>query len=95
MSVDVADRPDANRFEATLDGRLVGFAAYHRAGETITFTHTEVEPESRERGIAGVLARAALDAARQRGLRVRPQCSYIAAYLDTHPDYADLVADPR
>lgn len=95
MAVRVADEPEASRFTARADGRLVGFAAYALSGGTLTFTQTEVEPESQGQGIAGELARAGLDSARDRGLRVRPLCSYIAAYVEKHPDYADLVADPR
>ena len=93
MAVDLADRPEARRFEATVDGRLVGIAAYGLTPHTITFTHTEVEPESQGQGIAAALARFGLDSARERGLRVRPHCSYIAAYLEKHPAYHDLVAD--
>jgi predicted GNAT family acetyltransferase len=44
------------------------------------------------RGIAGRLVRAALEHARAAGLKVVPRCSYVADYLDKHPEYADLRA---
>jgi len=31
---------------------------------------------------------------RRLGLAVVPQCPFIAAYIERHPDYADLVYDP-
>ena len=43
------------------------------------------------RGVAGDLVKAALDYARAQGLRVVPACSYSAAYVQRHPEYADLV----
>lgn len=91
MAVTVTDRPEAHRFEATDDGRLLGFAAYELSGDLITFTHTEVDPAAQGQGIAGELARTGLDSARDGGLRVQPDCSYIAAYIRKHPVYADLV----
>src|SRR5690606_17493780 len=54
-------------------------------------THTVVETAAEGRGVGSALARTALDAARAEGLRVVPQCPFIAAYIARHPDYADLV----
>lgn len=55
--------------------------------------HTEVPPELRGQGVAGKLAKAALDHAREQGWRIVPACSYIEVYLRRHPEYADLVGD--
>ena len=85
--------PGSRRYEALVDGRLAGFAQYRILGEEITFTHTEVQPEYEGRGVGSGLARFALDDARERELRVHPQCSFIRAWIERHPDYADLVAD--
>jgi hypothetical protein len=37
--------------------------------------------------------RAALDDARERGLRVVPICPFVDDYVRRHPAYADLVVD--
>jgi uncharacterized protein len=37
------------------------------------------------------LARFALDDARARGLRVRPDCPFVARFIRAHPEYQDLV----
>jgi uncharacterized protein len=88
------DTPAESRYELhadTADGELVGVIAYHLDGDVITLIHTEVRPAFNGQGHASTLARSALDDARERGLRVVPSCPYVAAYIDKHPDYADLV----
>jgi len=94
----VRDDPERNRWEAVLDDRpgapVAGYAAYRREAGRITFTHTVVEPEHEGAGVGSALARAALDGARDAGLRVVPQCPFIAAWIRRHPDYADLVDAP-
>ena len=85
------DSPADERYEARLDGQLAGIASYRLTGDTITFTHTVVEPGFEGRGVGGALARTALDDARARGLRVVPRCPFFARWIQRHPDYADLV----
>jgi len=85
-------RDDArHRFEVTVDGHT-GVLRYREDDGRVTLIHTEVPPELRGLRIADALARAALDDARQRGLRVRPLCPFVQAFMKRHPEYADLVA---
>jgi uncharacterized protein len=94
VDVEIADHPEQTKYEARLDGTVVGVAAYRLGEDLIAFTHTEVDPEQRGQGIGEALARFALDDARQRGLAVHPRCSFIRAFIEQHPDYADLIAGP-
>ena len=90
--VSVAD-DGVSRYEArTADGEVVGFADYDVRGETVVFPHTVVDPAHRGRGIAGALARRALDDARAAGRSVVPACSFFRVYLQRHPRDQDLVA---
>ncbi len=89
--VHVTDTPDRSRYEIAVAGKVAGFAQYQLQGERIVFTHTEVDDAYQGEGIAGHLARAALDSARQRSLQVTPKCDYIAGYIRKHPEYTDLV----
>ena len=90
--VTITHDPDRSRYEAVLDGRLAGFAEYELGEGVITFTHTVVDDELEGRGVGSALAREALDDVRRRGdLRVVPQCAFIRAWIDKHPDHADLV----
>lgn len=92
MDLEIVDNPDAHRFEAREDGKVVGFSVYRRIGQTVIFMHTEVDPAYEGRGIGSRLVRQALDAVRGDGLRVRAECPFVAAYLRRHPEFEDLLA---
>ena len=57
----------------------------------VDMVHTEVPAEYQGQGLAGKLAAAALDWARESGRKVVPSCSYIKGYLGKHPEYEDLL----
>jgi hypothetical protein len=92
VQVTVTENASRSRYEAVLDGRVVGFAAYRLRDGVVVLTHTEVEPDHEGAGIGSRLARAALDGARARGSGVIAECPFISAYLQRHPEYADLAA---
>jgi len=79
-----------SRYEAEVDGHL-SYVEYTLDGKRLTLTHTFVPPELRGRGIAEVLVRTALDAARADGRRVVPECSYVARFIAKHQEYQTLV----
>jgi len=87
----VADGAERERYEAQLDGTLVGVLEYVVKRGRIALVHTEVFPGFEGRGIAAGLARFALDDARRRGLRVIASCPYVKRYLETHPEDHDIV----
>lgn len=88
----VSDVPEESRFEIHVDGRLAGSAYYLSEPGLLVFTHTEVDEAFEGHGVGSTLIRAALDTARSRGLSVRPDCPFVAAYVARHPDeYLDLV----
>ncbi|MEU6239315.1 GNAT family N-acetyltransferase [Kitasatospora sp. NPDC047058] len=95
MTTGVTDNPEQSRYEITDDGELAGFAEYHRYEAEIAFIHTEIDPRFGGRGLAGTLARAALDDARKQGLAVLPYCPFIRGWLTKHPDYVDLVPEAQ
>ena len=77
-------------FEAQVDGG-VAECVYRLQGGVMNIVHTEVPPASEGRGIAAALVQAALAHARAHGLRVRPSCSYVRAYMRRHPETLDLL----
>lgn len=93
--IEVIDNPAEQRYEARLDGVVVGISEYRQAGSRRIVFHTEVAPEFEGRGVGGRLALGVLDDIRARGLRITPRCPFIAAWLERHPAYADLVAGAR
>lgn len=88
---DIKHNPQASRWEAHMDGELVGVADYTDDGSVITFTHTFVEPAVRGGAVAGGLIRSALDSAIEAERKVVPACSFVARYIQRHPQYQDLV----
>lgn len=78
-----------HRFEADVDGQL-SVADYTLHDGEITFTHTYTPPALRGRGIAEAIVRTALDYARREQLRVIPACSYVAIFVQRHPEYHAL-----
>ena len=84
---EVRDNAERRRFEVVVEG----FADYQRRGGRIIFLHTQIDPGREGQGLASTLARAALDAAREAGEAVVPLCPFIAAYIERHEEYADLV----
>ena len=86
----VIDNKAEQEFELTVDGyRAV--AAYQLEGDTIVFTHTEAPPAIEGRGVGSKLIQAALDSARDRGLKVVPQCPFVRTYMDKHPEMRDML----
>ena len=86
----VRHAPEHHRFEVVL-GDDVAHLDYSRSGRRIALSHTEVPEAFEGRGVGSRLARAALDHARAERLRVLPYCPFVRAYLERHPEYADLV----
>lgn len=72
--------------EAHLMYREIGNAAWD-------LYHTFVPPEFRGRGIAGLLAEAAIQEAQKNGRKIVPSCSFVQTYLKRHPEYNDMVME--
>jgi len=91
--MEIVDNAERHRFEASIVEQ-VAVAVYRLSGDTITFTHTEVPEALRGQGIGEALARAALDSARAKNLKVVVRCPFISAFIRVHPEYQDLLAQP-
>ncbi len=84
---DVTHNEARNRFELAVDGQLA-HADYRRAGDTLVFYNTYVPESLRGRGYAAQVVRAGLAYARRNGFDIDPQCSYVASFMQRHPEYA-------
>jgi len=80
----------SGRFELEQDGHSATLD-YTLTGDVLALLETEVPEALRGTGIAGLLARTALDYAREHHLKVDVVCPFVAAYLKTHSEYSDLV----
>jgi uncharacterized protein len=88
----VRDNPELQRYEAVVEGELAGSIYYREREGELVLVHTEVEKGFEGQGIGGRLVAATLDDIRARGLRMRPFCPFVRAYLERHPEYDDLIA---
>jgi len=84
---------DENRkgFFAGVNGSEAEITYREKPNGTLVYNHTYVPDEFRGQGIAGKLARYALNWARENGKKVRASCPYIVAYLKHHPEYEDIL----
>lgn len=85
--------PVHQRYEFDLDaeGGEKAYIDYELDGDTITLTHTVVPPAFEGQGIGAQLVAAVLAEIRRKGLRVVPQCSFVALYIERHPIWRDMV----
>jgi uncharacterized protein len=86
----VTDNAALSRYETVVDG-VTAFVTYARQGARITLIHTEVPKALGGRGVGSSLAAGVLADIRARGLRVVPECEFMAAFIKRHAEFADLV----
>ncbi|QNI31890.1 N-acetyltransferase [Alloacidobacterium dinghuense] len=91
MKLAIRNNTLKHRFEVDVSARTA-FLNYRVSENVITFTHTEVPSSLNGRGIGTALARVALEYAIEHGLRVIPQCSFVADFVRTHPQYQAALA---
>lgn len=83
-----------SRYEAQLGGdtALIAYRVLPGDPTVLDLLHTEVPDSMQGQGVGGQLVRQALDDIRSRGERIRPTCPFVSRWLESHEDYADLVA---
>ncbi|MCC9205590.1 GNAT family N-acetyltransferase [Arthrobacter sp. zg-Y769] len=93
--ISVSRNDGLDRYELRLDGTLVGVAEYQVEPASVALTHTNMEPDFRHQGYSSRLARFAVEDIISGGRRIKPYCSYMAAYLRKHPEYSHHVSWPQ
>ncbi len=86
----IEHHPAQSRFEYAAGGDLA-VCEYRREGSCWILFHTFVPESMRGTGIAAAVVKTALDHIRAEKGHVVPDCSYVAAYIQRHPDYAPLL----
>lgn len=79
------DNEARSRYEFDLGGHTA-YIDYEKDNGTIVLTHTFVPEAYEGRGVGAQLVAAALTDIRRQGLKVVPQCSFVAVYIKRHPE---------
>ncbi len=88
--VQISHDEQAKRFETTIEGQT-GYISYQDKGDTLVYDHTIVPQALGGRGVGSALVKHALNYAREQNKKVVPQCSFVEAYINKHPEYQDLL----
>lgn len=92
LTHEVTHNPEKFRFEVVSGGQ-VSKLEYRLGRERLALIHTEVPEDLQGQGIGSDLVRFALTYARDNELKVLPYCPFVAAYLDRHPEWSDVVGE--
>ena len=77
-------------FETKLENEYA-FIEYRWLRGALVLMHTLVPEKDEGKGIAGALAKFALEYARDKKLPLIVYCPYVRAYMQRHPEYDDLL----
>ncbi len=92
-NVEITRDATHNCYVLLVNGQSLGAAYYQEEDDRLIFTHTEVDPSLKGKGLGSQLARGALDDAKDRGKKIVPVCEFIAAYVGKHSEWDDVVVE--
>lgn len=90
IDANIHDNAEAHRFELPV-GSEVAVVLYNLSDKNLMITETLVPEALEGQGIASRLAKHVIADARDRGLVILPVCPFFAAYLQKHPEHANVV----
>ena len=87
---DIRNNAESHRYELPVGGE-VAVVVYNLSDRNLMITETLVPEALEGQGIASRLAKHVIADARERGLLILPVCPFFSAYLQKHPEHADVV----
>lgn len=73
-------------------GEWIAELTYIKNDGMLTIDHTEIDEKLRGEGIGKDLVRAAVEYARDNGLKIDPVCPYAKKIIDGTPEFQDVLA---
>ncbi len=74
------------------NGEWIAELTYVKSKGTMTIDHTEVDEQLRGEGVGEDLVKAAVEYARENGLKIKPLCPYAKKVIDRTPEFQDVIA---
>ena len=93
--IEVSHNHDHSRYELWVGGELAGTAEYVEEPDSVALTHTVVREQFRHQGYSSMLVKFAAEDIIASGRRIKPYCSYAAAYLGKHRELSHHVSWPQ
>jgi len=91
--ITLEDTSTGGRYVINLPNGAEAYMTFrNRDVDTIIIDHTFVPDQFRGRNLAQKLVMRGISDARAKGLKIVPQCSYVAAQFRRHSDWSDLLA---
>ena len=81
---------DMGRYEFHIDG-MIAEAEYRQIEDVMVITHVSVPHPLEGKGIASQLVRKVLEDIKRQGLKVKPVCPFVVAYIKRHPEWEEIV----
>lgn len=90
LDPEIHDNAELKRYELPVDGE-VAIVTYNLSPPNLMITETLVPEQLEGQGIASRLAAHVLADAKARDLLILPVCPFFSAYLQKHPEHAEVV----
>ncbi|GCD49871.1 GNAT family N-acetyltransferase [Acetobacter pasteurianus] len=87
----LVDNTAEHRFELMQNGQKT-FVDYANRDGVLVLLHTEVPASLKGQGAGSRLARAVLDAARSRKVKISIKCDFLLHFISNHPEYRDIIS---
>lgn len=92
MKIQRDDNGKKGQFSALINEEEAGLMTYTWAGDQkFIIDHTEVNPDFSGKGVGKQLVMAAVEFARENGLKILPLCPYAKSVFERTPAIADVL----
>jgi predicted GNAT family acetyltransferase len=91
MNMEVVNNKKEYRFEIRMPDGEFARLEYRWLKGSMVLMHTVVPASARGKGVGPYLVKFVLDYIREQGLKMIVYCPFVAKYLESHPEYNDLV----
>ncbi len=88
----LTDNRELCQYEMLIDNNIAR-VRYKKVGTNeIILTHTEIPEALQGKGLGSILANKVLTRIKQENLKVTPLCPFMAAYIEKHPEWKEILA---